>query len=64
VNASDRTNAARFNWLRGVDFKPPAFFVRFLEVPDDFLLRDRSASRMANSVSSRTDRRTFRWWEL
>ena len=34
--------------------------VRFLEVPDVFLLRDRSASRMANSISSRTDRRTFR----
>src|SRR5712671_6527450 len=34
--------------------------VRFLEVPDVLLLRDRSASRMANSISSRTDRRTFR----
>ena len=33
--------------------------VRFLEVPDVLLLRDRSASRMANSFSSRTDRRTF-----
>jgi len=34
--------------------------VRFLEVPDVFLIRDRSASRMANGFSSRTDRRTFR----
>jgi hypothetical protein len=30
--------------------------VRCLEVPDAFLLRDRSASRMANRFSSRTDR--------